>query len=120
MKHFLRPTTLLTKATAAQTEVALGYDSVRGLYFLAVVFLRTIVRLGTKHFYNIADGYAFYTSMEIEREDDGMKMRVALKMEPCTYISLLYIHVTVRPLLSAVLGRTKFWSQKPRIIEFRG
>ena len=24
---------------------------------------------------------------------------------------------TVRPLLSAVLGRTKFWSQKPRIIE---
>ena len=22
---------------------------------------------------------------------------------------------TVRPLLSAVLGRTKFWSQKPRI-----
>ena len=28
--------------------------------------------------------------------------------------SSLYI---VRPLLSAVLGRTKFWSQKPRIIE---
>ena len=24
---------------------------------------------------------------------------------------------TVRPPLSAVLGRTKFWSQKPRIIE---
>ena len=27
------------------------------------------------------------------------------------------IRYTVRPLLSAVLGRTKFWSQKPRIIE---
>ena len=27
--------------------------------------------------------------------------------------------VTVRPLLSAVLERTKFWSQKPRIIEVR-
>ena len=27
---------------------------------------------------------------------------------------------TVRPLLSAVLGRTKFWSQKPRINEVRG
>ena len=27
---------------------------------------------------------------------------------------------TVSPLLSAVLGRTKFWSQKPRIIEVRG
>ena len=26
---------------------------------------------------------------------------------------------TARPLLSAVLGRIKFWSQKPRIIEVR-
>ena len=38
------------------------------------------------------------------------------------YIVILYIlcnitilHNTVRPLLSAVLGRTKFWSHKPRI-----
>ena len=30
------------------------------------------------------------------------------------------IAITVRPLLSAVLGRTKFWSQKPRIIYNRG
>ena len=30
------------------------------------------------------------------------------------------IHCTVRPLLSAVLGRTKFCSQKPRINEVRG
>ena len=32
----------------------------------------------------------------------------------------VYMHYAVRPLLSAVLGRTKFWFQKPRIIEFRG
>ena len=29
-------------------------------------------------------------------------------------------HTAVRPLLSAVLRRTKFWSQKPRINEVRG
>ena len=34
---------LLTKTTAAQNEVALSYDRVRGLYFLAVVFAATIV-----------------------------------------------------------------------------
>ena len=32
----------LTKTTAAQNEVALSYRSVRGLYFLAVVFVRSI------------------------------------------------------------------------------
>ena len=36
-----------------------------------------------------------------------------------THYTVYYIgeEGTVRPLLSAVLGRTKFWSQKPRIIE---
>ena len=34
---------LLTKTTAAQNEVALSYHRVRGLYFLAVVFVATIV-----------------------------------------------------------------------------
>ena len=34
---------LLTKSTAAQNEVALSYHRVRGLYFLAVVFARSIV-----------------------------------------------------------------------------
>ena len=33
---------LLTKTTAAQNEDALSYHSVRGLYFLAVVFVATI------------------------------------------------------------------------------
>ena len=33
---------LLTKITAAQNEVALSYHSVRGLYFLAVVFAVTV------------------------------------------------------------------------------
>ena len=33
---------LLTKITAAQNEVAHSYHSVRGLYFLAVVFAATI------------------------------------------------------------------------------
>ena len=35
--------TLLTKTTAVQNEVALRYYRVRGLYFLAVVFVTTIV-----------------------------------------------------------------------------
>ena len=34
---------LLTKTTAVRNEVALSYHSVRGLYFLAVVFVTTIV-----------------------------------------------------------------------------
>ena len=34
---------LLTKTTAAQNEVALSYHNVHGLYFLAVVFVTTIV-----------------------------------------------------------------------------
>ena len=36
-------TMLLTKTTAAQNEDALSYYKVRGLYFLAVVFVRTII-----------------------------------------------------------------------------
>ena len=39
---------LLTKTTAAQNGVALSYRKVRGLYFLAVVFVRHIVALRTK------------------------------------------------------------------------
>ena len=34
---------LLTKTTAAQNEIALSYHRVRGLYFLAVFFVATIV-----------------------------------------------------------------------------
>ena len=34
---------LLTKTTAAQNEVALSYHKVRGLYFLAVVSVRSIL-----------------------------------------------------------------------------
>ena len=34
---------LLTKITVVENEVALSYDSVRGLYFLAVVFTATII-----------------------------------------------------------------------------
>ena len=34
---------LFTKTTAAQNEVALSYNRVRGLYFLAVVFVATII-----------------------------------------------------------------------------
>ena len=34
---------LLTKTTAAKNEVALSYDRVRGLCFLAVVFVAAIV-----------------------------------------------------------------------------
>ena len=36
-------TILLTKTTAVQNDVALSYHRVRGLYFLEVVFVRSIV-----------------------------------------------------------------------------
>ena len=36
-------TILLTKTTAAQNEVALNYNILRGLYFLAVVFVANII-----------------------------------------------------------------------------
>ena len=36
-------TILLTKTTAAQNEAALSYHRLRGLYFLAVVFVRSII-----------------------------------------------------------------------------
>ena len=51
---------VLTKTTAAQNQAALSYDRLRGLYFLAVVFVRSIgtlslwrVRLKSRDF---ADG----------------------------------------------------------------
>ena len=37
---------LLTETTAVQNGVALSYHSVRGLYFLAVVFAATIILSG--------------------------------------------------------------------------
>ena len=36
---------LLTKITAAKNEVTLSYDRVRGLCFLAVVFMAAIIQL---------------------------------------------------------------------------
>ena len=43
--YYNRTCILLTKTTAAQNGVALSYRKVRRLYFLAVVFVRLIVRL---------------------------------------------------------------------------
>ena len=43
MLHYVMVYILLTKTTAAQTEDALSYYRVRGLYFLAVVFVATII-----------------------------------------------------------------------------
>ena len=42
-------TIFLTKTTAAQNEGALSYHRVRGLYFLAVVFVATICILAIYH-----------------------------------------------------------------------
>ena len=39
---------LLTKTTAAQSEDALSYDRMRGLHFLAVVFVATVIALPQK------------------------------------------------------------------------
>ena len=38
-----RPTILLTQTTAVQNEVILSYHKVHRLYFLAVVFVRSIL-----------------------------------------------------------------------------
>ena len=47
----LQPLTiLLTKTIAAQNEVALSYHKVRGLYFLAVVFVRSIYEVSNMKF----------------------------------------------------------------------
>ena len=50
MKHVItsrnygsKASILLTKATAVQNEVALSYHRVRRLYFVAVVFMTTII-----------------------------------------------------------------------------
>ena len=52
VQHYI----LHTKTTAAQNEVALSYHKLRGLYFLAVVFVRSIVSMPQRHvtnYYNI-------------------------------------------------------------------
>ena len=41
--YILKGVILLTKTTAAQNEDALSYHKVRGLYFLAVVFVGSII-----------------------------------------------------------------------------
>ena len=47
----LQPSTiLLTKTTATQNEVALSYHKVRGLYFLAVVSVRSIYEVSNMKF----------------------------------------------------------------------
>ena len=47
MLYNIHSTILLTKTTAAQNEDALSNYRVRGLYFLAVVFVRSIYTLGS-------------------------------------------------------------------------
>ena len=47
----LQPSTIfLTKTTAAQNEVAPSYHKVRGLYFLAVVSVRSIYEVSNMKF----------------------------------------------------------------------
>ena len=41
--YFFEISILVTKTTAAQNESALSYHRLRGLYFLAAVFVRSIV-----------------------------------------------------------------------------
>ena len=50
MKKDIHYIILLTKTTAAQNEDALSYHRMRGLYFLATVFVATIL---TKQIENI-------------------------------------------------------------------
>ena len=71
--------TLLTKTTAARNEVALSYHNVRGLYFLAVIFVGTILYIHTI-LYNI---YKLFITR--------MKLRVTLHRVLCSYINVATI-----------------------------
>ena len=62
---------LLTKTTAAQKEVALNYHRVRGLYFLAVVFVATVVDMFTAshvtkelNIWSKSESYCTHTTLE--------------------------------------------------------
>ena len=46
----LQPSTILLTKTVTQNEVALSYHKVRGLYFLAVVFVRNIYEVSNMKF----------------------------------------------------------------------
>ena len=48
-RYAIRKTIYATKTTAAQNEVALSYRRVRGLYFLAVVFVAPLEKLYVKY-----------------------------------------------------------------------
>ena len=50
IKLNLQPLTVLLTKTAVQNEVALSYLKVRGLYFLAVVFVRSIYEVSNMKF----------------------------------------------------------------------
>ena len=54
--------------------------------------------------------------------EDILKLARKINEKLFTHERLMRISIaiTATPLLSAVLVRTKFWSQKPRIIEVRG
>ena len=48
---------LFTKTTAAQNEVAHSYDRVRGLCFLAVIFVASIILIDQSQSYKISKIY---------------------------------------------------------------
>ena len=48
IQTYITPSIFLTKTTAAKNEVALSYHTLRGLYFLAVIFASTILNLYEK------------------------------------------------------------------------
>ena len=57
---------LLIKTTAAQKEVALSYPSVRGLYFLALVFATTIIVLLIDSLMDIY--YIYFSQKQLPRK----------------------------------------------------
>ena len=72
---------LLTKTTAAQNEDALSYHRVRGLCFLAVVSVATIVIL----FQVLEDSYnLFQFSRELSELDAYMSCKVTAVNSSCT------------------------------------
>ena len=70
---------LLTKTTAAQNDVALSYHRVRGLYFPAVIFAATIIKI--VRYYTCAMCYSMSCSFWVKKYHFHiLKVRTSLQI----------------------------------------
>ena len=106
-KHFLKETILLTKITAAQNDVALCYRRVRGLYFVAVVFAATIIRL-----LNLSENNRTFPKVGPHYKEKACKLLVRSdnSLRPNSYV-LFEIFVARRKKYRAVILICKLCAQ---------